>query len=139
MATITRTPWQEQVEDFIRVADANGHKCWALLSSAHPLIRGNKACQLRTVRFGVLASYRDELGNIVELRSIGGGLPVVRQRDPRRNFYGRCRGTSTGVVIRAESRAEALELLADHLRVPRKNTAYLTVSTKPTQGVVYAN
>lgn len=138
MATITRTPWQSQVEDFIRTADANGHKCWALLSSAHPAIRTNKAHQLRKLMFGVLASYRDELGNVVELRTINGKAPVVQQRDPRTLFYGYCRGCSEGFTVKAESRKEAGQLLATKLGTPNPSP-YLVITSKPTKGIIYAN
>jgi hypothetical protein len=88
--------------------------------------------------FGVLASYRDELGNIIELRTINGKTPVVQQRDPRSTFYGYCRGCSEGFIVKAESRKEAGQLLAAKFGTAAPSP-YLVITMKPTKGIVYAN
>lgn len=139
MATVTHTTrYQHAVEDFIRTAESLGHRGHALLSSSHPAIRERQWTQIRTLMFGVLAFYRDELGNLVELRTINGTYPVIQQRDPRTTFYGYCRGCSEGFTVKAESRKEAGQLLAAKFGTAAPSP-YLVITMKPTQGIVYAN
>lgn len=136
MATSTRTPYQSQVEDFIRTAEANGHNGWAHLSSAHPAIRENHWSQLRKISLGVLAFYRDELGNMVELRYVNGSTVVV-QYDPRRPYYIHLRGTGTGFIVRAECFDDAWALATKQLGIQR--SSHIVVSLKPAKDVVFAN
>lgn len=129
------TPFQAAVEDFIRTAEANSHKGWALLSSTHPAVRTQGWHQLRKLSHGVLAFYHDELGSVVELH-LQGKAPVLIQRDPRREFFGHCQGGNQGYRVLAESRAEASKLLVAKFNC-FVNSSYLVVSTRPAKGVVY--
>lgn len=128
------TPFQSFVEDFIRTAEANGHKGSALLSTTHPAIRAQGWSQIRKLMQGTLAFYRDELGNVVELR-LCGKTPTVIQTDPRRKFFCRLRGASTGYTIQAEDTRAARQAFAS--REVSQDTTYLIVTTHPATGIIY--
>lgn len=136
MTTIVRTPHQNLVEDFIKTAEANGHRGWALLPQRHPKVWGGGWSQIRTLKGGVLAFYHDELGNRVELRSTNGRSPQVFQVDPRRTFYCRCYGATSGRAIKATNRAEARRIFATK-ELLHENSASIVISTKPTLGLSY--
>lgn len=133
----TTTSYQHAIEDFIRTAEANGHCGRAMLSSAHPAIHDRQWMQIRKLYGGVLADYRDELGNLVELRTINGKFPVVQQHDPRRPHYVRFRGSDTGIIVKAECFNDARIIAAKQLGV--LPSSYLVVSLRRPQGVVFAN
>lgn len=134
---IVRTPWQSDVEAFVKTANELGHRPWALLSTAHPLFVERKCLQLRKVIFGQLAFYHDELGNRVELVMTGNRTsPIVRQVDPRIPLYCRLQGTAEGWVVRATNKADARRILAAKLDIAP--SGYILVSFKPAAGVFYA-
>ena len=129
-------PFQAAIEDFIKTAESLGHRGTAKLSSQHPAIKVRQWGQIRK-DYGILASYRDELGNLVELAH-SGTMTFLRNRDPRQTFYGRLLGTCDGFAVKAESRAEAREILAAKL-VIATDSDYLLIATKAALGVSYSH
>lgn len=128
-------PYQSFIESVIKTAESMGHTGWAKLSRSHPAIQKNHWSQIRG-NSNVLASYVDELGNQIQLLAFGVANPFVRQTDPRQLFYGRLRGTSTGHAIKANSRNDALKILAARECVA-VNSSNLIVASKPALGVSY--